>query len=363
MENSTTNKMDLNLIAKISWKIIQAMVCASLLVLLTHSAMAQAENTQAGLKNPDRTIGRNDNFSDVNRPIAPGDVLDIQIDKAPELSGQFRVDAKGMIYMKFLGDMRTKDLTLDELNKKITEGLRGRYLNDPHVRIAITDYYKYSFIIQGAVKKPGVYQLVEERPTFWTLIVNAGGFDKECGNTAFVIRTNKTGDAEDKDQEKEGNKKSDEKDAGGEVHLNREVIRVKISGLMKGDLRQDIQLLPGDVITIPSADVFFIAGEVNAPGRFTLADGTTLGQAISLAQGTTITASKGKGKIFRENPTTGSLEELAVDIGAVMDGKKPDILLVANDIVVVPGSRFKSVGTALLRSIGMGGGQIPFRRF
>jgi hypothetical protein len=37
--------------------------------------------------------------------------------------------------------------------------------------------------------------------------------------------------------------------------------------------------------------------------------------------------------------------------------------LIANDIVMIPGSRLKSVGTSLLKSLGFGVGQIPLRRY
>lgn len=357
-------KIHLNLMSNTKSHLCHICTWLSFLIIIALPVKAQEGVTRQAPRTSERSSSQPiDQFPAEQRRILPGDVLDIQVEKAPELSGQFKVDAKGEIYMKFLGNIMTRDLTLDELNQKITEGLRGRYLTNPEVRVAMSEYYKNSFIIQGAVKKPGVYQFIEERPTFWTLIVNAGGFEKECGTTAFVIRTSKISSTQESGQTVEADKKGDSKETENDVNLNREVIRVKISGLMKGDLRQDIQLLPGDVVTVPSADVFFIAGEVNAPGRFTLAEGTTLRQAISLAQGTTLTAAKGKGKIFRENSTTGSLEELAVDIGAVMEGKKPDIPLVANDIVVVPGSRFKSVGTALLRSLGLSTIRIPYGRY
>jgi protein involved in polysaccharide export with SLBB domain len=91
---------------------------------------------------------------------------------------------------------------------------------------------------------------------------------------------------------------------------------------------------------------------VNAPGSFTLKEGTTLRQAISLAQGTKFNASLGSGVIFREN-STGKREEVRVDIGAVMAGKKEDIAITANDIVMVPNSKTKSLGGAMLKAFGM----------
>jgi polysaccharide export outer membrane protein len=96
-----------------------------------------------------------------------------------------------------------------------------------------------------------------------------------------------------------------------------------------------------------------VAGEVRSPGSYTLKEGTTLRQAISLAQGTTFKAAAGRGIIFREEPGTGKRTDIKVDIDAVMSGKKADVPIMANDIVIVPNSRMKSVGGALLSAFGM----------
>src|SRR6185295_15536121 len=121
--------------------------------------------------------------------------------------------------------------------------------------------------------------------------------------------------------EKDGN---GEQELGPEETPKYELKSSNIIGLLKGRFDQDVLLEPGDIINIPASDVFFVAGEVNAPGSFALKEGTTLRQAISLAQGTNFKAALGKGVIFREN-ASGKQEEVHVDIGAVMSGKKQDI--------------------------------------
>ena len=138
---------------------------------------------------------------------------------------------------------------------------------------------------------------------------------------------------------------------------------VNISGLFKGRFDQNAYVEPGDIVNIPQADVFFVAGEVNAPGSFPLSDGTTLRQAIALSQGTTFNAALGNGVIFRQDAATGKRQEIAVDIGAVMKGRKEDIPIAANDIVIVPNSRAKTIGNSILQAFGMGAAQrgvIPF---
>src|SRR5262249_31987675 len=138
-----------------------------------------------------------------------------------------------------------------------------------------------------------------------------------------------------------------------------EMLKVNVNGLLRGSFEQDIAISPGDIIHIPPTDVFFVAGEVNAPGSFPLKDGTTLRQAISLAQGATFQAAAARSIIFREDPATGKRQEISVDLPAVMSGKKADVPVQANDIIIVPNSRFKSIGGTLLRAFGVNATRLP----
>jgi polysaccharide export outer membrane protein len=114
-----------------------------------------------------------------------------------------------------------------------------------------------------------------------------------------------------------------------------------------------VKIEPGDIVYVPPANVFFVAGEVNAPGSFRLKEGTTLRQAISLAQGTTFKAKLGRGVIFRDNPKSGKRDEIHVDIADVMSGKKDDLPILPNDVIIVPNSRAKSVSSSLLSALGI----------
>jgi hypothetical protein len=59
-----------------------------------------------------------------------------------------------------------------------------------------------------------------------------------------------------------------------------------------------------------------------------------------------------RGVIYREGPT-GKREELKVDVSAVMNGKKPDVPILANDIIMVPNSKMKTLGNTVLKAFGM----------
>ncbi|HEY7912820.1 MAG TPA: polysaccharide biosynthesis/export family protein [Blastocatellia bacterium] len=289
--------------------------------------------------------------------IGPGDVIEIKIDRAPELSGTYRVSANGTITMSFLNRVMAQQKTPEELAKFLEDSLRGRYLKEPLVSVEVKQFNSKSFFIHGSVRAPGVY-FIEGRPTLLKLITMAGGLSDNHGQIAFVIRESKKAKAEDVVEnasvpaaDSEPNK--DESDY--------ELLRANISGLLKGNFDQNMVIEPGDIVNIPVTGMFFVTGEVASPGTFPIKEGTTLTQAISLAQGLNFDASKGNVKIFRENESTGKREEFNVDLGAVMKGKKEDILIQANDVITVPNSKFKSIGGALLSAFGMGVARRPIR--
>ena len=282
--------------------------------------------------------------------IGPGDVIEVQIENAPELSRSFRVTAKGTFLMSFLGRVTAKDKTPEELSQYIAERLRGEYLKNPNVSIVVKEYNSRSFFIQGSVRSPGVFQ-IEGRPSLLKLVTLAGGLSVDHGSNAFIIRQVKP--ADDKDEAAAENGKPSPAAANNpDENEEYELLKVSITGLLRGNFDNNMFLEPGDIINIPPADIFFVAGEVNAPGQFPLKEGTTLRQALSMAQGTKFEAALGRCIIFRDD-ANGKREEIRVDIKAVMNGKKEDVAILPNDIIIVPNSQFKSVGGALLRAFGV----------
>ncbi|HEX5731492.1 MAG TPA: polysaccharide biosynthesis/export family protein [Blastocatellia bacterium] len=274
--------------------------------------------------------------------IGLGDVVEVKVENAPELSGAFRVTSSGAFQMYFVGHVMAKDKTTEEVSQFIADRLRGEYLRNPNVSVVVKEYNSRAFFIQGAVRGPGVFQ-IEGRPSLLKLITLAGGLAPEHGSKAFIIRQLKRPDA-DKAPAPAGDKAAEEEEY--------ELLKVNINGLLRGDFDNNMYLEPGDIINIPLADVFFVAGEVNAPGEFPLKEGTTLRQAISMAQGMKFEAASSRGIIFRDD-ANGNREEMRVDIGSVMNGKKQDVAILPNDIIIVPNSQFKSVGGALLRAFGL----------
>jgi polysaccharide export outer membrane protein len=249
--------------------------------------------------------------------------------------------------MNFLGRVKAEGYTPEQLAKYIADSLRGRYLINPQVVVLVKQNFSRTYFIQGSVERPGVYQ-IEGRPSLLMLITVAGGPKDNHGSTAFILREVKARPAAASAERPA--------DASEDAGPDYQVITVNINGLFRGRLDQNVYVEPGDLVTIPPVDVFYVAGEVKAPNSFQLKDGITLRQAIALAQGPTENAKTGEGVIFREDHL-GRVQEIKVDIGAVLKGKKEDVPLQANDLVMVPNSRGKTIGNAILKAFGMSAAQ------
>jgi len=302
--------------------------------------------------------------------LGPGDVIDVRVHMAPELSITSRVTSDGTFLMPVIGHIQAEKKTGEELAEEIANKLRGEYLRNPIVKVTIKQIYSHTYFLQGAVRRSGVYQ-IEGQPTLLELLTVGGGLADSHGTTAFIIRRIKS-KSPDPALTPTGGGAPDLKDpstnpasqpAGDSAEF--EMMKANIAGLLKGRFDQNITLAPGDIVNIPTSDVFFVAGEVREPGAFPLKEGTTLRQAISLAQGVTAKAASGRGVIYREDGSA-QRQEIKVDINAVMSGKKDDLALMANDIVIIPNSSFKSAAMPILNAFGTGvswavGGRLPGR--
>jgi protein involved in polysaccharide export with SLBB domain len=171
------------------------------------------------------------------------------------------------------------------------------------------------YFIQGAVRKPGVYQ-IESAPILLKLITLAGGLTDNHGSTAFIIRELPARAADQEPAFK--------------------LIQVSINALLKGKFAEMAYLEPGDIVNIPHADVYFVSGELKSASEFPFTEGVTVLQAIARARGVTSRAKPVKAIIFRQDPNTGKRHEITVDLDAVTRGKQKDIPLQPNDIVILP---------------------------
>lgn len=88
--------------------------------------------------------------------LAPGDVIQIRVFGEPDLSfGELRLDDSGAFSFPFLGRVSALDLTANELQRRLQEGLEGDFLVNPRLSVSIVSYRP--FFVNGEVRSPGGY--------------------------------------------------------------------------------------------------------------------------------------------------------------------------------------------------------------
>lgn len=92
--------------------------------------------------------------------IGAADKLRISVFQVPDLSFEsVVVDASGNLQMPLIGSLRAAGRTPLELASDIQDRLRGQYLKRPQVTISVTDAASQKVTVDGAVSKPGVYEI------------------------------------------------------------------------------------------------------------------------------------------------------------------------------------------------------------
>ena len=119
-------------------------------------------------------------------------------------------------------------------------------------------------------------------------------------------------------------------------------IEIELDALLnQGNLAFNIELNGGDTINVVPKQSFFIYvyGQVRVPGSYELREDVTLLQAISLGGGVSDRAQKKKVRILRRKPD-GTQELIEVNLEEIEAGKKPDVPILANDVIIVPETFF-----------------------
>ena len=84
-----------------------------------------------------------------------GDVLFIDFLNAPELSGEFRIDEQGEIYLKRIKYAYVRGLTIKEITK-LLEKRYEEFLINPEIFIKINTFKPIRIAIKGEVRSPGL---------------------------------------------------------------------------------------------------------------------------------------------------------------------------------------------------------------
>jgi polysaccharide export outer membrane protein len=129
--------------------------------------------------------------------VGSGDVLEIQVFKEPDCSGEFPVDSEGMIAFCYVGKVAVAGKDLEEVHEEIVKVLEGNYLKEPRVKLELVQFgmasegvgwMKNSIRIIGEVAQPGIYQF-KSGYSVLDAILEAGGFTEFAApNRTRIVR-------------------------------------------------------------------------------------------------------------------------------------------------------------------------------
>jgi polysaccharide export outer membrane protein len=137
------------------------------------------------------------------------------------------VQPDGYVSLTGVGDVYVAGRTVPELTETI-KAAYSKILHDPVVNVTLRDFEKPYFMALGQVGKPGKYDLRGET-TLTQGVAMAGGFSNAAKHSQVLLFRQASDDWV-------------------------EVRQIDAKKMLKGkDLREDVQLRPGDMIFVPTS--------------------------------------------------------------------------------------------------------------
>ncbi len=201
--------------------IIISICCFSLLVVSCSSNISVSADS-------DIVVNQNAGGTAVQYYIGVDDTIQINVWKNPELSISVPVRPDGKISMPLIGDVKAAGLAPEAVAKSIKKKL-NKYVRDPNVTVMVTGLQSHTYLtrlrITGAVNAP---RSITYRPGMTVLdaVLDAGGVnDFASPNNTKLYRK-----------------------IQGKTH----VINIELGDILNdGQLKTNIDLRPGDIITVP----------------------------------------------------------------------------------------------------------------
>lgn len=226
--------------------------------------------------------------------IGPGDTVQITVLGRPELSASGNVSGDGLVTAALVGAVPVLGLSPQQAAQRIARAYKdGQFLVDPQVTVTMTEYQSQQLSVLGEVTSPGRFPM-RTRLSILDALALAGGIKVTGAQLAYILRP------------------EDAVVTRYEVDLD--------ALLQAGAGQQYFELLAGDTVVVPKAEVFYIYGEVKTPAAYPLKSGTTVIQALSLAGGLTDKGSDRRIDIKRRD-ASGRLQTVGASLN---DSLKPD---------------------------------------
>lgn len=264
--------------------------------------------------------------------LGPGDQVVVRVVDMEEFTDRsVRIDPNGFVDLPMVGRIQASGLTIDQLKDTLSSKL-SRYISAPQVTLNLSENQNQTVSVLGSVNTPGIHPLPGPRRLIDVLSL-AGGLKPDAGSRVILTRQMKWGALPVTGSKVDG--------TGGFS-----TVSLSLDDLLTAATpSENIFIRPGDVVSVPKADIVYVVGDVKRAGGFPLSSHPTISilQALSLAEGLDHDASPNRARILRPTPGgDGKPKEIPVDISKILAGQNPDVPLFANDVLFIPNSIMKS---------------------
>ncbi len=155
------------------------------------------------------------------------DVIEVTVQRHPEVSGDYIVNHEGKIQYQFVGDVLVAGLTKEQVKEKLQEIL-STYIVAPEVAVKIIQYNSKVVYVYGEVGSPGKIFMRGDTITIREALIQAGlPLLSAANKKSQLITPSADGKAK-------------------KVKVNVEAL------LYEGDLRENLVMRPGDTLYIPA---------------------------------------------------------------------------------------------------------------
>jgi polysaccharide export outer membrane protein len=274
--------------------------------------------------------------------LGPDDGITVNVVDLAELDsktlGVIHIDHQGNIRLPLAGRIEAAGLTVESLETEIVSRLSG-IMHKPEVSVSVAEYRSHPVSVLGAVRNPGVYQVTGPKTLFEVLSL-AGGLNPDASNRIKIMRSTSAGPLP---------LANASPDKSGEFFT----AELNVKSVMEAkNPKENINVLPNDVITVPKADMVYVVGAVHKSGGFALSEKEQISvlQAVSLAEGLDNVAKTSGARILRQSSPGAQRTEVAINVQKILDGRAQDVPLQANDILFIPNSLAKSASMRLLNA-------------
>jgi polysaccharide biosynthesis/export protein len=243
--------------------------------------------------------------------ISPGDVLDVSVFGAPDLSQKPAVNSSGNIYMPLINYVHVAGMHVEDAQAVVEQAyFKSGVLKVPHVSIVITSYSN-GVVLMGEVGRSGIYPIVGSGKLF-DILAEAGGTTPTAGQVVTINHKDGT-----------------------------EPETVLLTSDPVQSLAANVPVQQGDLILVSKAGVIYVVGEVLAPGGFLMDEKGqyTVMKAVAMAHGPAKFAKTSKARIVRR--VSGGEQEIPVPLDKILASKAPDIQMQTNDILFIPSNKGK----------------------